>query len=46
LKFHQNIYQAVKGGNHSKAAFQMKKHILDVQRAIQKYYREKEQKAR
>jgi GntR family transcriptional repressor for pyruvate dehydrogenase complex len=46
LKFHQNIYQAVKGGSHSKAAFQMKKHILDVQRAIQKYYREKEQKAR
>jgi GntR family transcriptional repressor for pyruvate dehydrogenase complex len=46
LKFHQNIYQAVKGGSHSKAVFQMKKHILDVQRAIQKYYREKEQKAR
>jgi GntR family transcriptional repressor for pyruvate dehydrogenase complex len=46
LKFHQNIYQAVKGGSHSKAAFQMKKHILDVQRAIQQYYREKEQKAR
>jgi GntR family transcriptional repressor for pyruvate dehydrogenase complex len=46
LKFHQNIYQAVKGGSHSKAVFQMKKHILDVQRAIQQYYREKEQKAR
>jgi len=46
LKFHQNIYQAVKGGSRSKAVFQMKKHILDVQRAIQKYYREKEQKAR
>ena len=46
LKFHQNIYQAVKDGSHSKAVFQMKKHILDVQRAIQQYYREKEQKAR
>ena len=46
LKFHQNIYQAVKSGSRSKAAFQMKKHILDVQRAIQQYYREKEQKAR
>jgi DNA-binding FadR family transcriptional regulator len=46
LKFHQNIYQAVKGGSHSTAAFQMKKHILDFQRAIQQYYREKEQKAR
>lgn len=46
LKFHQNIYQAIGDGNHSKAVSQMEKHILDVQRAIQKYYREKEQKAR
>ena len=46
LKFHQNIYQAIGDGSRSKAVFQMKKHILDVQRAIQKYYREKEQKAR
>jgi GntR family transcriptional repressor for pyruvate dehydrogenase complex len=43
LKFHQNIYQAIKGGNRSKAVFQMKKHILDIQRAIQKYYRNQEQ---
>jgi GntR family transcriptional repressor for pyruvate dehydrogenase complex len=46
LKFHQNIYQAVKGGSHSKAVFQMKKHILDVQRAIQQYYRDQELKAK
>jgi GntR family transcriptional repressor for pyruvate dehydrogenase complex len=46
LKFHQNIYQAIEGGSRSKAVFQMKKHILDVQRAIQEYYREQEQKAR
>ena len=46
LKFHQNIYQAVKGGGRSKAVSQMKKHILDVQRAIQKYYRDQEQKAK
>jgi GntR family transcriptional repressor for pyruvate dehydrogenase complex len=44
LKFHQNIYQAVKGGSHSKAVSQMEKHILDVQRAIQQYYREQEHK--
>jgi len=46
LKFHQNIYQAIGDGNHSKAVSQMEKHILDVQRAIQQYYREQEQKAR
>ncbi len=46
LKFHQNIYQAIKGGSRSKAVSQMKKHILDVQRAIQQYYRDQEQKAR
>jgi len=46
LKFHQNIYQAVKGRSRSKATSQMKKHILDVQRAIQQYYRDQEQKAR
>jgi DNA-binding FadR family transcriptional regulator len=46
LKFHQNICQAIKGGNRSKAVFQMKKHILDIQRAIQHYYRDQEQKAR
>jgi DNA-binding FadR family transcriptional regulator len=46
LKFHRNIYQAVKGGSRSKAVSQMKKHILDVQRAIQQYYRDQEQKAR
>jgi GntR family transcriptional repressor for pyruvate dehydrogenase complex len=46
LKFHQNIYQAVKGGSRSKAVSQMEKHILDVQRAIHQYYRDQEQKAR
>ena len=46
LKFHQNIYQAIKGGSRSKAVSQMEKHILDVQRAIQQYYRDQEQKAR
>jgi DNA-binding FadR family transcriptional regulator len=46
LKFHQNIYQAIGDGNHSKAVSQMKKHILDVQRAIQQYYRDQELKAR
>jgi len=44
LKFHQNIYQAVKEGNHSKAVFQMEKHILDIQRAIQQYYGDQDQK--
>jgi len=44
LKFHQNIYQAVKGGSRSKAVSQMEKHISDVQRAIQQYYREEEHK--
>jgi GntR family transcriptional repressor for pyruvate dehydrogenase complex len=46
LKFHQSIYQAVKDGSRSKAASQMWKHILDVQRAIQHYYRDQEQLAR
>jgi hypothetical protein len=36
----------VKGGSRSKAVSQMEKHILDVQRAIQLYYRDQEQKAR
>jgi len=43
LKFHQNIYQAVKTGNRSKAVSQIEKHILDVQREIQQYYLKKEQ---
>jgi GntR family transcriptional repressor for pyruvate dehydrogenase complex len=46
LKFHQNIYQAIKSGSRSKALSQMEKHILDVQRAIESYYRDQEQKAR
>jgi DNA-binding FadR family transcriptional regulator len=46
LKFHQNIYQAIGDGSRSKAVFQMKKHILDVQRAIQEYYRDQELKAK
>jgi len=45
LKFHQNIYQAVKGRSRSKAVSQMEKHILDVQRAIKQYYREHDQEA-
>ena len=45
LKFHQNIYQAIKGGSRSKAVSQMEKHILDVQRAIKQYYREHDQEA-
>jgi GntR family transcriptional repressor for pyruvate dehydrogenase complex len=44
LKFHQNIYQAIKSGSRSKAVSQMEKHILDIQRAIQNYYRNQEQK--
>lgn len=40
LKFHQNVYQAIKKGNNLKAALHMKKHILDVQKAIQQYYEE------
>jgi GntR family transcriptional repressor for pyruvate dehydrogenase complex len=46
LKFHQSIFQAVKDRSRSKAVSQMEKHILDVQRAIQLYYRDQEQKAR
>jgi GntR family transcriptional repressor for pyruvate dehydrogenase complex len=44
LKFHQNIYHAIKGGDRSKAVSQIEKHILDVQRAIQQYYHDQEQK--
>ncbi len=46
LKFHQNIYRAVKGGSRSKAVSQMEKHISDVQRAIQAYYRDQEHAVR
>ncbi len=38
MKFHQNIYQAVKNGDLNKAAAHMRRHILDVQKAIQQYY--------
>jgi GntR family transcriptional repressor for pyruvate dehydrogenase complex len=44
LKFHQNIYQAIKDRNHSRAISQMEKHISDVQRAIQEYYRDQNQR--
>jgi GntR family transcriptional repressor for pyruvate dehydrogenase complex len=46
LKFHQNIYQSVKAGSRSRAVSQMKRHILDIQRAIQNYYRDQDQKSR
>jgi GntR family transcriptional repressor for pyruvate dehydrogenase complex len=46
LKFHQNIYQAIKSRSRSKAVSQMEKHILDIQRAIQNYYHNQEQKMR
>lgn len=46
LKFHQNIYQAVKDRNRSQAVSHMKKHLLDIQRVIQQYYRDQEQKVR
>jgi GntR family transcriptional repressor for pyruvate dehydrogenase complex len=46
LKFHQNIYQAVKAGSCPKAVSQMEKHISDVQSALQQYYRDQDQKAR
>jgi GntR family transcriptional repressor for pyruvate dehydrogenase complex len=46
LKFHRNIHQAVKGGSRSKAVSQMEKHISDVQRALQQYYRDQNEKAR
>lgn len=42
LKFHQNIYRAIKNGSSPKAMLHMKKHILDVQKAIQQYYKERE----
>ncbi len=45
LKFHQNIYQAIKNRSAPEAAFHMKRHILDVQKAIQQYYQEQEEKA-
>jgi GntR family transcriptional repressor for pyruvate dehydrogenase complex len=46
LKFHQNIYQSVKAGSRSRAVSQMKRHILDIQGAIQNYYRDQDQKSR
>jgi GntR family transcriptional repressor for pyruvate dehydrogenase complex len=46
LKFHQNIYQAIKSRSRSKAVSHMERHILDIQRAIQNYYRNQEQKTR
>jgi GntR family transcriptional repressor for pyruvate dehydrogenase complex len=46
LKSHQNIYQAIKARSRSRAVSQMEKHILDIQRAIQNYYRDQGQKAR
>lgn len=45
LKFHQNIYQAIKDENISKAVWHMRRHILDVQRAIQRYYEHQEGKS-
>lgn len=42
LRFHQNIYHAIKKGSVAKAALHMKKHILDIQRAIQQYYQDQE----
>lgn len=45
LKFHQNIYQAIKNENISKAVWHMRRHILDVQRAIQRYYEHQEGKS-
>ena len=44
LKFHQNIYQAIKNQNLSKAVWHMRQHILDVQKAIQQYYEHQEGK--
>lgn len=44
LKFHQNIYQAIKNRSAPQAAFHMKRHILDVQKAIQQYYQQQEEK--
>lgn len=44
LKFHQNIYQAIKNKSAPQAAFHMKRHILDVQKAIQQYYQQQEEK--
>ncbi len=38
LKYHQSIYQAVKTGNRSKAASQMKGHIKNVQMVIERFY--------
>lgn len=42
LKFHQNIYQAIKNENLNKAVWHMRQHILDVQKAIQQYYEHQE----
>lgn len=44
LKFHQNIYQAIKSENLSKSVGHMRRHILDVQKAIQRYYEHQEVK--
>ena len=38
LKFHQNIFEAIKNGDHSRAASQMEKHIRNVQTVIENYY--------
>ncbi len=46
LNFHKNIYQAIKSRSRSKAILYMKRHILDIQRAIQKYYHDQEQKTK
>ena len=38
LKHHQNIFEAIKSGNRSKAVSQMEKHIRNVQMVIERYY--------
>ncbi len=45
LKFHQNIYRAIKGGSRAKAVSEMEKHISDIRRAIKDYYQNQEQTA-
>ncbi len=39
LKAHRDIYEAIKQRNSQKASILMKKHILDVKKDLQQYYR-------
>jgi GntR family transcriptional repressor for pyruvate dehydrogenase complex len=42
LKFHQDIFEAIKDRDPSRAVSQMEKHILNVQEVVEQYYRNAE----